>query len=193
MAGEPLALLSPFQSVASDRPLEGWLGASLTALDGGELGAIQVFDKQEGDSPATTRPPSFTSPRWCRRPSSVRGHTRRAAERLTRWAQLTSTSRLSAAASRSCSVPTSELDRCSSSARSRPYATHTARTCARQTCTRPSKARNSEQRLLQVFHVAPVPRRIFAFPLLGTLVKRGSRVRIPPSASSRRAATAAGG
>lgn len=49
MAGEPLALLSPFQTAASDRPLRGWLGASLTALDGGELGAIQVFDKQEGD------------------------------------------------------------------------------------------------------------------------------------------------
>ena len=49
MAGEPLALLSPFQTAASDRPLKSWLGASLTALDGGELGAIQVFDKQEGD------------------------------------------------------------------------------------------------------------------------------------------------
>ena len=49
MAGEPLALLSPFQSAASDRPLEGWLAASLTAIDGSELGAIQVFDKQEGD------------------------------------------------------------------------------------------------------------------------------------------------
>ena len=49
VAAEPLALLSPFQTAASDRPLKGWLGASLTALDGGELGAIQVFDKQEGD------------------------------------------------------------------------------------------------------------------------------------------------
>jgi hypothetical protein len=49
IAGEPLALLSPFQTAASDRPLKGWLGASLTALDGGELGAIQLFDKQDGD------------------------------------------------------------------------------------------------------------------------------------------------
>jgi hypothetical protein len=49
IAGEPLALLSPFQTAASHRPLNGWLGASLTALDGGELGAIQLFDKQDGD------------------------------------------------------------------------------------------------------------------------------------------------
>jgi hypothetical protein len=63
-----------------------------------------------------------------------------------------------------------------------PSGAHFARTCARPTCARASKARISEQRLLQVFHVAPVPRRVFAFPLLGTLVKRGSRVRIPPSA-----------
>ena len=29
-------------------PLEGWLAAALTALDGSELGAIQLFDKQDG-------------------------------------------------------------------------------------------------------------------------------------------------
>jgi hypothetical protein len=46
IAGEPLARLSPLASV---RPLRGWLAASLTALDGSELGAIQLFDKQDGN------------------------------------------------------------------------------------------------------------------------------------------------
>ncbi len=46
--GEPLARLPFFRNGAGDRPLEGWLAASLTALDGGELGAIQLFDKQDG-------------------------------------------------------------------------------------------------------------------------------------------------
>ena len=48
LAGEQLAGLPPFQPRATDRPLQGWLAASLTALDGGELGAIQLFDKQDG-------------------------------------------------------------------------------------------------------------------------------------------------
>ena len=46
IAGEQLARLPPFSAAAGDRPLHGWLAASLTALDGSELGAIQVFDKQ---------------------------------------------------------------------------------------------------------------------------------------------------
>ena len=29
-------------------PLRGWLGASLSALDGSQLGAVQCFDKGEG-------------------------------------------------------------------------------------------------------------------------------------------------
>jgi hypothetical protein len=47
-AGEELAGLPFFGAVAGDRSLEGWLAASLTALDGSELGAIQLFDKQGG-------------------------------------------------------------------------------------------------------------------------------------------------
>ena len=31
------------------RPLRGWLATSLSELDGSELGAIQLFDKQDGD------------------------------------------------------------------------------------------------------------------------------------------------
>ena len=46
-AGEQLARLPPFRTAASQRPLHGWLAASLTALDGTELGAIQLFDKQD--------------------------------------------------------------------------------------------------------------------------------------------------
>ena len=48
IAGEQLADLPPFRAAAGDRPLQGWLAASLTALDGSELGAIQLFDKQDG-------------------------------------------------------------------------------------------------------------------------------------------------
>lgn len=48
LAGEQLAGLPPFHLRATDRPLQGWLAASLTALDGGELGAIQLFDKDGG-------------------------------------------------------------------------------------------------------------------------------------------------
>jgi hypothetical protein len=46
--GEQLAGLPAFRSATSHRPLRGWLAASLTALDGGELGAIQLFDKRGG-------------------------------------------------------------------------------------------------------------------------------------------------
>ena len=46
IAGEQLARLRPFCTADSAQPLRGWLAASLTALDGGELGAIQLFDKQ---------------------------------------------------------------------------------------------------------------------------------------------------
>ena len=35
-------------TVRASAPLRGWLAASLTALDGTELGAIQLFDKQHG-------------------------------------------------------------------------------------------------------------------------------------------------
>jgi Phosphoserine phosphatase RsbU, N-terminal domain/GAF domain len=45
IAGEQLARLPPFRNVGTDRPIQGWLAASLTALDGSELGAIQLFDK----------------------------------------------------------------------------------------------------------------------------------------------------
>ena len=49
-AGERMAQLTAFQGTAQrGRPLEGWLAASLTALDGVELGAIQLFDKVTGE------------------------------------------------------------------------------------------------------------------------------------------------
>jgi hypothetical protein len=37
-----------FTSVAGERLVRGWLAASLTALDGSELGVIQAFDKHDG-------------------------------------------------------------------------------------------------------------------------------------------------
>jgi hypothetical protein len=49
LAGEQLTQLSPFRTAASrGRPLDGWLAASLTALDGSDLGAVQLFDKEDG-------------------------------------------------------------------------------------------------------------------------------------------------
>ena len=48
LAGEQLAQLHPFRAATGSRHLEGWLAASLTALDGSELGAIQLFDKKDG-------------------------------------------------------------------------------------------------------------------------------------------------
>ena len=47
-ADEDLAALPAFRNAASNRPLKGWLAAALTALDGSELGAIQLFDKLDG-------------------------------------------------------------------------------------------------------------------------------------------------
>jgi hypothetical protein len=49
MSEQELNRLAPFRSVTRNRPLRGWLAASLTALDGSELGAIQLFNKSEGD------------------------------------------------------------------------------------------------------------------------------------------------
>jgi hypothetical protein len=48
VAGDELARTSLFHVAAGARPLRGWLAASLTALDGSELGAIQLFDKRAG-------------------------------------------------------------------------------------------------------------------------------------------------
>jgi GAF domain len=47
VAGEELARL-PHVRAAAGPPLRGWLAASITALDGSELGAIQLFDKHDG-------------------------------------------------------------------------------------------------------------------------------------------------
>jgi hypothetical protein len=47
-ADEELAALPAFRTAVGNRPLKGWLAAALTALDGSELGAIQLFDKQDG-------------------------------------------------------------------------------------------------------------------------------------------------
>ena len=46
--GEGLARLPAFRVLSEDRTLDGWLAASLTALDGSEMGAIQLFDKRVG-------------------------------------------------------------------------------------------------------------------------------------------------
>lgn len=48
IAGEHLSGPGPLRAAAGERPLRGWLAASLTTLAGGELGAIQLFDKREG-------------------------------------------------------------------------------------------------------------------------------------------------
>ena len=49
LAGEQLTQLSPFRTAAyRGRPLDGWLAASLTALDGSDLGEVQLFDKEDG-------------------------------------------------------------------------------------------------------------------------------------------------
>ena len=49
LAGDQLLEQPQFGSAAGHPPLQGWLAASLTALDGSELGAIQLFDKRGGD------------------------------------------------------------------------------------------------------------------------------------------------
>jgi hypothetical protein len=48
LAGDQLSDLAPFRQSTGGRELRGWLGASLTALDGSELGAIQLFDERAG-------------------------------------------------------------------------------------------------------------------------------------------------
>ena len=47
MHGEELAGVPPIRIAFRGRPPRGWLAASLTALDGSELGAIQLFDKRD--------------------------------------------------------------------------------------------------------------------------------------------------
>jgi hypothetical protein len=48
LGGDDLARTPLFRVAAGARPLRGWLAALLTALDGSELGAIQLFDKRAG-------------------------------------------------------------------------------------------------------------------------------------------------
>jgi hypothetical protein len=48
LAGEQLSDLALFRHPTGGWELRGWLAASLTALDGSELGAIQLFDEQGG-------------------------------------------------------------------------------------------------------------------------------------------------
>jgi Phosphoserine phosphatase RsbU, N-terminal domain len=48
MGDAELASLPWFRAAVETRPLRGWLAVSLTALDGTDLGAVQLFDKQDG-------------------------------------------------------------------------------------------------------------------------------------------------
>lgn len=48
IAGEQLACLALFHTADGDPPIHGWLAATLTALDGSQLGIIQLFEKQHG-------------------------------------------------------------------------------------------------------------------------------------------------
>ncbi len=48
IAGGQLSDLLLFHPADGAQPPHGWLAASLTALDGSELGAIQLFDKPDG-------------------------------------------------------------------------------------------------------------------------------------------------
>jgi Phosphoserine phosphatase RsbU, N-terminal domain len=48
LGGDELARTPLFGVAAGARAPRGWIGASLTALDGSELGAIQLFDKRAG-------------------------------------------------------------------------------------------------------------------------------------------------
>jgi Phosphoserine phosphatase RsbU, N-terminal domain/GAF domain len=50
LAGEQVTDTAAFLTRPGDPPLEGWVAASLNALDGSELGAIQLFDKQDEGS-----------------------------------------------------------------------------------------------------------------------------------------------
>jgi hypothetical protein len=49
LAGDGLADVPAFGDAGAERPLQGWLAASLTALAGTDMGAVQLFDKQDGD------------------------------------------------------------------------------------------------------------------------------------------------
>ena len=48
LAGEQLLEQPHFGHTSGERHVQEWLAASLTALDGSELGAIQLFGKQDG-------------------------------------------------------------------------------------------------------------------------------------------------
>ena len=48
LGGDELARTPLFHVTTGARPLRGWVAASLTALDGTDLGAIQLFDKRAG-------------------------------------------------------------------------------------------------------------------------------------------------
>jgi hypothetical protein len=48
LGADELARTPLFRVAAGARPLRGWVAASLTALDGTDLGAIQLFDKRTG-------------------------------------------------------------------------------------------------------------------------------------------------
>ena len=48
IAGEQLTRLSLFRTAPGDSPIHAWLAVSLTALDGSEVGVIQLFEKQHG-------------------------------------------------------------------------------------------------------------------------------------------------
>ncbi len=48
IGGEQLSRLSLFHAAAGDPPIRGWLAVSLTALDGSDVGVIQLFEKQSG-------------------------------------------------------------------------------------------------------------------------------------------------
>jgi hypothetical protein len=50
LAGEEITRVAAFLTRPGDLPVRGWVAASLNALDGSELGAIQLFDKQGGGS-----------------------------------------------------------------------------------------------------------------------------------------------
>jgi hypothetical protein len=48
IAADEFADVTAFRDAGGERPLQGWLAASLTALDGTDVGAVQLFDKQGG-------------------------------------------------------------------------------------------------------------------------------------------------
>ena len=48
LGGGEITHLAAFLTRPGDLPLHGWVAASLNALDGSELGAIQLFDRRDG-------------------------------------------------------------------------------------------------------------------------------------------------